>query len=83
MRGVCHRSDTKTLLIWLGFAFSAHESAPSTAAFADQILILNMVDGDCGFTPGGSAVVDLDGVFVKLQNQVEAARVLRTRFGGG
>ena len=32
---------------------------------------------DCGFAPGSGARVDLDEVYVKLRNEVEAARQLR------
>ncbi|MEE2887106.1 MAG: cobalamin-independent methionine synthase II family protein [Planctomycetota bacterium] len=32
---------------------------------------------DCGFAPGSGAAVSIDEVYVKLQNQVEAARRLR------
>ena len=36
---------------------------------------------DCGFAPGSAAVVSLDEVYVKLQNEVEAARRLREKYG--
>ncbi len=36
---------------------------------------------DCGFAPGSAAEVSLDEVFVKLCNEVEAARRLRERYG--
>ena len=36
---------------------------------------------DCGFAPGSAADVSIDEVFVKLQNEVEAARQLRERYG--
>src|SRR5690606_5797210 len=32
---------------------------------------------DCGFAPGSAAVVDIDEVYTKLCNEVEAARRLR------
>jgi 5-methyltetrahydropteroyltriglutamate--homocysteine methyltransferase len=35
---------------------------------------------DCGFAPGSAAVVSLDEVYRKLQNEVEAARRLRERY---
>ncbi len=35
---------------------------------------------DCGFAPGSGAEVDLDEVYVKLCNEVEAARLLRSRY---
>ncbi|MCH8828397.1 MAG: cobalamin-independent methionine synthase II family protein [Planctomycetes bacterium] len=38
---------------------------------------------DCGFAPGSAADVSLDEVFVKLQNEVEAARRLRQTIGRG
>ena len=38
---------------------------------------------DCGFAPGSAAIVDLDEVYSKLCNQVEAARMLRVELGGG
>ena len=34
---------------------------------------------DCGFAPGSGTVVDMDEVYRKLCNQVEAARILRSR----
>jgi 5-methyltetrahydropteroyltriglutamate--homocysteine methyltransferase len=37
---------------------------------------------DCGFAPGSAAVVPLDEVFQKLQNEVEAAGRLRERYAG-
>ena len=37
---------------------------------------------DCGFAPGSAADVSIDEVFVKLQNEVEAARRLRDTYGG-
>lgn len=36
---------------------------------------------DCGFAPGSAAVVDLDEVYQKLKNEVEAARRLREKYG--
>ena len=36
---------------------------------------------DCGFAPGSSAVVSVDEVYTKLQNEVEAARRLREKYG--
>jgi len=36
---------------------------------------------DCGFAPGSSANVSIDEVYVKLQNEVEAARRLREKYG--
>ena len=36
---------------------------------------------DCGFAPGSSADVSIDEVYVKLQNEVEAARRLRDKYG--
>ncbi|HEX6972061.1 MAG TPA: cobalamin-independent methionine synthase II family protein [Limnochordia bacterium] len=38
---------------------------------------------DCGFAPGSAARVDIDEVYQKLQHEVEAARRLRQRYGGG
>jgi 5-methyltetrahydropteroyltriglutamate--homocysteine methyltransferase len=35
---------------------------------------------DCGFAPGSAAKVDLDEVYLKLRAEVEAARMLRTRY---
>jgi 5-methyltetrahydropteroyltriglutamate--homocysteine methyltransferase len=35
---------------------------------------------DCGFAPGSAAVVSLDEVYLKLKNEVAAARVLRERY---
>ncbi len=35
---------------------------------------------DCGFAPGSGADVDLDEVYVKLRHEVEAARMLRSRY---
>ncbi len=37
---------------------------------------------DCGFAPGSGAEVDLDEVYVKLCNEVAAARLLRSRYAG-
>lgn len=36
---------------------------------------------DCGFAPGSAADVSLDEVYVKLQNEVAAARRLREKYG--
>jgi 5-methyltetrahydropteroyltriglutamate--homocysteine methyltransferase len=36
---------------------------------------------DCGFAPGSAAVVSLDEVYTKLQNEAEAARRLREKHG--
>jgi 5-methyltetrahydropteroyltriglutamate--homocysteine methyltransferase len=36
---------------------------------------------DCGFAPGSAAVVDIDEVYAKLKNEVEAARRLREKYG--
>ena len=36
---------------------------------------------DCGFAPGSAAKVDIDEVFQKLRAEVEAARLLRERYG--
>ena len=36
---------------------------------------------DCGFAPGSAANVDIDEVYVKLKNEVEAARRLREKYG--
>ncbi len=36
---------------------------------------------DCGFAPGSAAVVSIDEVYVKLKNEVEAARQLREKYG--
>jgi 5-methyltetrahydropteroyltriglutamate--homocysteine methyltransferase len=35
---------------------------------------------DCGFAPGSAADVSLDEVYVKLKNEVEAARRLREKY---
>jgi len=35
---------------------------------------------DCGFAPGSAAVVDIDEVYTKLKNEVEAARRLREKY---
>lgn len=40
-----------------------------------------VLNPDCGFAPGSAAKVDLDEVYKKLQNQVEAARQLREIYG--
>lgn len=36
---------------------------------------------DCGFAPGSAAEVSLDEVYQKLRNEVQAARILRERYG--
>jgi len=36
---------------------------------------------DCGFAPGSAADVSIDEVYVKLKNEVEAARRLREKYG--
>lgn len=36
---------------------------------------------DCGFAPGSAAEVSIDEVYVKLVNEVEAARRLREKYG--
>lgn len=36
---------------------------------------------DCGFAPGSAAEVDIDEVYTKLKNEVEAARRLREKYG--
>lgn len=36
---------------------------------------------DCGFAPGSAAQVSIDEVYVKLKNEVEAARRLREKYG--
>jgi 5-methyltetrahydropteroyltriglutamate--homocysteine methyltransferase len=35
---------------------------------------------DCGFAPGSAAVVEIDEVYSKLKNEVEAAARLRERY---
>lgn len=35
---------------------------------------------DCGFAPGSAAVVDIDEVYQKLKNEVDAARRLREKY---
>ncbi len=44
---------------------------------APERLVLNP---DCGFAPGSAARVDVDEVYTKLQNMVEAARRLREKY---
>ena len=39
------------------------------------------INPDCGFAPGSAAVVSGDEVYQKLQNEVEAARRLREKYG--
>ena len=36
---------------------------------------------DCGFAPGSAAEVSLDEVYIKLKNEVAAARWLREKYG--
>lgn len=36
---------------------------------------------DCGFAPGSAADVSIDEVYIKLQNEVAAARCLRDKYG--
>jgi len=36
---------------------------------------------DCGFAPGSAAEVSIDEVYLKLKNEVEAARRLREKYG--
>jgi 5-methyltetrahydropteroyltriglutamate--homocysteine methyltransferase len=36
---------------------------------------------DCGFAPGSAANVSLDEVYIKLKNEVEAAKRLRAKYG--
>lgn len=36
---------------------------------------------DCGFAPGSAADVSIDEVYIKLKNEVEAARRLRAKYG--
>ena len=43
---------------------------------ADRITL----NPDCGFAPGSAADVSLDEVYIKLQNEVEAARRLREKY---
>jgi 5-methyltetrahydropteroyltriglutamate--homocysteine methyltransferase len=35
---------------------------------------------DCGFAPGSAAEVSLDEVYIKLKNEVEAAKRLREKY---
>lgn len=44
---------------------------------ADRITL----NPDCGFAPGSAATVDIDEVYQKLRNEVEAARRLRSQAG--
>lgn len=44
---------------------------------APERVVLNP---DCGFAPGSAARVDMDEVYVKLQNEVAAARRLREKY---
>ncbi len=43
---------------------------------ADRITL----NPDCGFAPGSAADVSIDEVYIKLQNEVEAARRLREKY---
>ena len=45
---------------------------------APERVVLNP---DCGFAPGSAAKVDIDEVYIKLKNEVEAARRLREKYG--
>ncbi|HIG55223.1 MAG TPA: hypothetical protein EYG11_22200 [Candidatus Latescibacteria bacterium] len=45
---------------------------------APERVVLNP---DCGFAPGSAAKVDIDEVYAKLKNEVEAARRLRDKYG--
>ena len=45
---------------------------------APERIVLNP---DCGFAPGSAAQVDIDEVYAKLKNLVEAARRLRAKYG--
>ena len=36
---------------------------------------------DCGFAPGSGAKVSVDEVYQKLQNEAQAAKILREKFG--
>jgi 5-methyltetrahydropteroyltriglutamate--homocysteine methyltransferase len=36
---------------------------------------------DCGFAPGSAATVNIDEVYLKLQNEVAAAKRLREKYG--
>ncbi len=36
---------------------------------------------ECGFAPGSAAKVDVDEVYMKLKNEVAAARILREKYG--
>ncbi len=38
---------------------------------------------DCGFAPGSAATVDVDEVYQKIANEVEAARRLREKYSSG
>ena len=55
------------------------ERARMAAAHVDPERIT--LNPDCGFAPGSGAVVDIDEVYRKLQNEVEAGRRLRAEFG--
>lgn len=39
-----------------------------------------LLNPDCGFAPGSQANVPLDEAYKKLKNEVEAARILRTKY---
>ncbi len=45
---------------------------------APERIVLNP---DCGFAPGSAARGDIDEVYLKLENEVEAARRLREKYG--
>jgi 5-methyltetrahydropteroyltriglutamate--homocysteine methyltransferase len=45
---------------------------------APERIVLNP---DCGFAPGSAARVDIDEVYAKMKNEVEAARRLREKYG--
>ena len=45
---------------------------------APERIVLNP---DCGFAPGSAAQIDIDEVYAKLKNEVEAARRLREKYG--
>lgn len=45
---------------------------------APERIVLNP---DCGFAPGLAARVDMDEVYTKMKNEVEAARRLREKYG--
>ncbi|HET7560129.1 MAG TPA: cobalamin-independent methionine synthase II family protein [Limnochordia bacterium] len=41
-----------------------------------------VLNPDCGFAPGSAARVEIDEVYQKLKNEVEAAQTLRRRYAG-